>query len=207
MLIRFTDRTIPFQGDRKAARRYIRRLGISATQGTYIDQPPTYSFNFDFPLSKKVPKTSISTQFLQPPTEPLPYSFSTTQEYICRIIKDLEVLHPEIIIRSTSFHGGKKTYCRTRSNTAVSNLRFGHETMQYIWEKGYREYKTVRYVWHEANLDLTQLTGFDALKALALHEFAHAIQFSQGLYGRGSIHNASYCSILAQLIQKHWNTL
>jgi len=78
---------------------------------------------------------------------------------------------------------------------------FGRGMMEYWWENGYRDYKSVqpqiRELWSRRN----PITELEALYFLTIHEFAHVLQTEEP-NGRtyGSVHNETFIRKYRELL-------
>ena len=86
-------------------------------------------------------------------------------------------------------------------NWETKQIRFGYECIDYFIEKGYIEYKTMRYIWARNGYNAYKsMKDNQAVWATVLHEIAHHMQCERNGRYYGSAHNQCFAECLNELI-------
>lgn len=123
--------------------------------------------------------------------------FTAEQQYAKRLIDRLYqergYQHHPTVIRNR-----QTSYChKVQGKTQIV---LGYESLERAVTRSFRDYKTIAWVWSGQG----ELKGLKGAWALALHEFAHAVQYEEGrLYSKNGhankYHNEQFVQIVREL--------
>lgn len=85
-----------------------------------------------------------------------------------------------------------RSMCYEQKRHGKYYLNFGTPVLRHIMEYGIKD------------RCCKNLRGLNALKGIACHEYAHAVQESLGFVARGSIHNADFYNIYWEMLQAYF---